>query len=129
MVRHRAPGGVDLRKIAESGQCFRWAEEEAGTWRIPAFSRCVLARCDGEDLYLDCTEQEYEAVWRSYFDMDRDYAAIRAEAEKADGFLRQAAAAGRGIRILRQDLWETAATFLISQNNNIPRIRKTVERL
>ena len=128
MVRHRAPGGVDLRKIAESGQCFRW-EEEAGAWRIPAFSRCVLARDDGENLYLDCTEREYEEVWRSYFDMDRDYAAVRAEAEKADAFLREAAAAGRGIRILRQDLWETAVTFLISQNNNIPRIRKTVERL
>lgn len=67
--------------------------------------------------------------WRHYFDLETDYGEIKAQIPKEDPYLTQAARMGWGIRILRQDLWETIVTFIISQQNNIPRIRRCVRSL
>lgn len=69
------------------------------------------------------------AVWNSYFDLDRDYASIKERLSDGDDVMRAATKAGGGIHILKQDLWETIISFLISQNNNIPRIKGCIERL
>ncbi|MDR1805287.1 MAG: hypothetical protein LBQ80_00745 [Clostridium sp.] len=121
---------LSLEKIAVSGQCFRWRRLAGGDWEIPAFGRVLDARQQGNTVYLDCGEEEYQELWRGYFDMDCDYAAIHRAAEDAGlPYLRRAAEFSRGIRVLRQPLWETLVSFIVSQNNNIPRISLILERM
>ena len=120
----------DLRRIADSGQCFRWTQTGDGGWRILSGGRCLRIAPLGNGRYaLDCTEAEFASVWRDYFDLTEDYAAIRARIDPADAFLLAAAAQQQGIRILRQDPWEALVSFIISQNKNIPAIRRAIENL
>lgn len=120
---------LNLSAIADSGQCFRWRRQGNG-YVIPALGRVLRIReTPGGALELHCTEEEYALLWRAYFDLDTDYGAMAAVLPREDGYLRAAAAYGRGIRILRQDPWETLVTFLISQRKNIPAIRQAVEKL
>lgn len=125
-----AADGIDLRPIYDSGQCFRWRDEGDGNFLIPSAGHIVMVRQIAEDrIRLSCDEEEFQAYWRDYFDLDTDYAKIAARISPQDAFLTRAAAAGRGIRILRQDPWETLITFILSQRKNIPAIRSCVERL
>lgn len=121
----------DPRLIAESGQCFRWYALDDKRWRVLHGAHCLILTEAGPRTYdLDCTEAEYDAVWRPYLDMDESYAAIRARIDPAeDPFLYAAAENQRGLRILRQDPWEALASFIISQNRNIPAIRRSIEFL
>ena len=118
-------------RIARSGQCFRWRKTKRGDWRIIHRDQCLTLRELGGGRYrFSCTEEAYHTVWRPYFDFDEDYRAIRARVREAeDPFLHAACTYGRGIRILRQDPWETLVSFIISQNRNIPAIRRSVELL
>ena len=121
----------DLDRIAESGQCFRWEAVEENGYRIPFRDKCLLIRrrADGR-MELDCSDAEFQAVWRNYFDLDTDYAGLRDQVDPdQDPFLFRAIEAERGIRVLRQDPWETLISFIISQNRNIPAIRRSVELL
>ncbi len=120
---------LSLSAIADSGQCFRWRKRGDG-YVIPALGRVlrVNERPDGT-LEMHCTEEEYARLWRAYFDLDTDYGAMAAVLPKEDGYLRAAAEYGRGIRILKQDPWETLVSFLISQRKNIPASRQAVEKL
>lgn len=118
----------DLRQIADSGQCFRISEYEGNEFIVATGAHAVSIHQDGDSYWFRCTEQEFQDVWRPYFDLDTDYAAFQA-LMMDDPFLRSAIEAGGGIRILRQDLWETVVTFVISQRNNIPRIRSSVDTL
>ncbi len=120
---------LDLGQIAESGQCFRWQQLAPGTYGIPVGKRYLTARQKGRQIQLSCPEEEWEVFWKSYLDWDTDYGWIQQQADKNDPFLQQAIRCGRGIRLLRQDLWEVVASFVISQNNNIPRIKGCIERL
>ena len=129
MVTIDTRGELSLAKIADSGQTFRWKEMEDGSWRIPAFHRVLYAREESGILSLSCTQEEYERIWRAYFDMDTDYAKICAGIPREDAYMRRAAEMGRGIRILRQDPWEMLITFIISQRKNIPAIKLCVEKL
>ena len=70
-----------------------------------------------------------DPFWRAYFDLDRDYAAIREALSASSPVLAKAASFAPGIRILQQDQWEALCSFIISQNNNIPRIKGILERL
>lgn len=121
----------DLDKIADSGQCFRWEKTAPGAYRIIAGVFCLHIAAMGNGSYkLDCTETEYDDFWRGYFDLQEDYQSIRKRIDpKRDSFLWQAAEHEKGIRILQQNAWEMLITFLISQNRNIPAIRRSVELL
>ena len=126
---------LNLGQICDSGQCFRMrrlpTEDEAGLYEIIATDCRLTARQLDDGVELDCDEMEYERFWRSYFDIESgtDYAAIIASVDPADEYLTGVARAGSGIRILRQDLWEMIVTFLISQQNNIPRIHKCIDNI
>lgn len=120
---------LDLDQIAASGQCFTWQRLGEGHYGIPARGSYVEAEQRGERLVFSCGETEFEALWADYFDLSTDYEAIQAAIDPADGYLRAAARYGRGIRVLRQDLWEVLVSFLISQNNNITRIKRSVTGL
>ncbi|MDE7268142.1 MAG: 8-oxoguanine DNA glycosylase [Lachnospiraceae bacterium] len=119
-------------QICRSGQCFRMeelADEKAGTVALVAFGRYLEVRQDGNEIIFDCTQEEYDSVWKDYFDMETDYAAVIKGIDATDKYLVSAAEFGTGIRILRQELWEMIISFIISQQNNIKRIRKCVRLL
>ena len=122
---------LDLRKIAESGQCFRWRQIEDHIWRIISADQCVYVTALDDSAYLfECSEEAFHAVWERYFDLRENYQAIRVRiAPEADPFLYAAAEHEKGIRILRQDPWEMLVSFIISQNRNIPAIQRSIELL
>lgn len=121
---------MDLRQIAESGQCFRWNEIETDKYGVIALGKYLEISQQGDCFEFACTDEEFEKMWRSYLDLDTDYGALMKKApDKNDEFLTEAFKYGSGIRILRQDFFETFISFIISQNNNIPRIRKNIEGL
>lgn len=119
----------DIAKIADSGQCFRLTKTGEREYMLVAHGRILLLDELPDGAALRCSRQEYEKIWRSYFDMDTDYRRFRAMVPEDDTFLLCALEYGAGIRILRQDPWETLLTFIISQRKNIPAIRCSVERL
>lgn len=123
----KSPADFDPDKIFDCGQCFRW-EKTDGLWRGVAGGRVLTVRQCGDDVLLDCSQRDLEEFWHDYFDMGRDYAAVREKVSLGD-YMRKAAAFGRGIRILRQEPWEALCTFIISQCSNIPRIKGVVSRL
>lgn len=116
--------------IAASGQCFRMTEQANG-WVLIAKDRYLSIRPGGEanTFTFSCTQAEFETLWKPYLDLDTDYAAFRARCLKRDAYLRAACEYGAGLRILRQDPWETLICFIISQRKNIPAIRQAVEAL
>lgn len=120
----------DLRKIADSGQCFRAIPRPGGVYRFITGSRVLYIRELSPHLYdVSCSREEWDRVWRPYFDLDRSYRDIGRRIPAKDSFLSRAAQAGAGIRILRQDPWETLITFILSQRKSIPAIRSMVELL
>ncbi len=116
----------DLRQTFNCGQCFRWKESENGGFSGIALGRRVSLRNSGENIVI--TGAEDSAEWRRYFDLDTDYSEYIARLS-ADPTLKKACECSPGIRILRQEPFETLLSFIISQNNNIPRIMGIVERL
>ncbi len=119
----------NIRKIAESGQCFRLKPNEKGGYTLVAKERVLHLRDTEDGCQIDCTKEEFVALWRDYFDLDTDYAAIRAQADESDVFLQRACEYGTGIRMLRQDPWEMLVSFIISQRKNIPAIQFCIEAL
>lgn len=119
----------DLTKIAASGQCFRAVPVGDG-WRFITGQRVLHIRQKSPRRYeVDCSRYLWQKHWMTYFDLGRDYRAIRAALPPEDSYLCAAARYGAGIRILRQDPWEMLGTFIISQRKNIPAIRHCVETL
>ena len=120
----------DLKKIADSGQCFRAVPMEDGSYRFIAGDQVLYIRKLTEERYeVSCDRTAWAQFWTPYFDLGRDYRAISGRIPAEDTFLQLAAEAGAGIRILRQDPWETLVTFIISQRKSIPAIRAVVETL
>ena len=100
-----------------------------GRFAVIAGEMRVVVSQSGRMFRFECGRDEYERVWRRYFDLDADYAAYIDSVAADDAFMREAVAFGSGMRVLRQDPWEAAVSFVISQNNNIPRIKVLIERL
>lgn len=127
-VEIKAPEDFDPVKIFECGQCFRWNADERGVYRGVAFGKAARVWSEGGSVYISGGMEDFENIWYDYFDLERDYAAARRELA-VDDYTKAAADYGAGIRILRQDKWEALCSFIISQCNNIPRIKKIVETL
>ena len=120
--------GVDPDATFGCGQCFRFDKNEDGSWSGVAFSRSAPVSREGDSLVITgITEEEFNTVWRSFLDLDRDYDGMHA-AICADPVFAPFADAAAGIHILKQDFWEALASFIFSQNNNIPRIKGIVSR-
>lgn len=116
--------------IFDCGQCFRWNRQEDGSYLGIAGGRPARIRyAQGRVCVEDGAEEDGRDFWRQYLDLDRDYGEIKRSLAEKDAVLRKAMDFGGGIRILRQDLWETMISFLISQNNHIPRIKACIENL
>lgn len=126
----RGFGTLDLAATLDCGQAFRWEPEPDGAWRGTAHGRVLRVRMRGDGaLVLERTApEEFERVWRRYFDLDRDYDAVRA-AVSGEPVLCRAFDFSAGLRVLRQEPWETLCSFILSQNNHIPRIKGIIARL
>jgi len=120
----------DIEQIANSGQCFRVSKISSDLWQVMAFDRALQIQKEGQRHVFKCSTEEFNAIWFHYFDMQRNYGRIK-ESIRATGdpYLIAAVNYGHGIRILKQDLWEIIVTFLISQQNNIPRIKSIIGKL
>lgn len=128
-IVYRGVSDLDLAQTLDCGQSFRWEQEENGDFWGVAFDREVTARMCGGDLYIIGGKSEDSALWSDYFDLDFDYGEIKAELSVLSPVLKDAAEYAPGIRILKQDGWEALCSFIISQNNNIPRIKGIIKRL
>lgn len=117
------PDSFDLAATLTCGQCFRWRENGDGSFSGVAAGRALTVRPD------DPGEALADPFWRDYFDLSLDYGAIRDELAALSPALAEAAGYAPGIRVLRQEPWEALCSFILSQNNNIPRIMGIVDRL
>lgn len=126
-IRLPLTGTFRAARTLDCGQCFRWTPKSDGSWL--GVVRGVPARVlDKDGALLIQTLPETYSLWKDYFDAALDYDAI-CDGFAVDSFTCAAADFGRGIRILRQEPWETLCSFLLSQCNNIPRIRGILSRL
>ena len=121
---------LDPAKIVSSGQCFRARYLPDGSFRFIT-GRHVLYLCpDGPGRFLlSCDEDTFQSVWKPYFDLCRSYADIRRSLRGKNAWVDSAMDYGAGLRLLRQDPWETLVSFIISQRKSIPAIAGAVEKL
>lgn len=116
----------DIKQIAESGECFRWNKLADNKYIGVIMGGVCIVEQYGEDVTFDSNLPD-ETI-KHYFDLSRDYSKIK-EFYKNDEILQKAIKYGEGIRILNQEKFETLISFIISANNNIPRIKKSVEKI
>ncbi len=116
------------KHIFECGQCFRFTKENDGSYTIIAKNRVINVSSEDEKVIIrNTTDEEFSDIWYDYFDLGTDYKKIK-ETLSCDIHLKNSAEFGKGIRILNQDLFECIISFIISANNNIPRIQGIIER-
>ena len=121
----------ELKDIFDCGQCFRWNEEEdksyTGIWK----NNVVNVKKENNEIIFTgiCNGGNFEEEIIKYFDLDRNYEEIKNKLSKIDEKKKNREEYGKGIRILNQNKWETIISFIISANNNIPRIKGIIERL
>ncbi len=116
------------KDIFECGQCFRWNKEPNGSYTGIIHKTVLNVEKQGEKIIFSGNFND-KSIIEEYFDLNRDYKTIIEKLEKVDDNLRTSISYGKGIRILNQDLWETIISFIISANNNIPRIKGIIERI
>ena len=120
----------DPAKTADSGQAFRIRVIDDSHVELVAYGRYLQIAKTGKDTFaFSCTEKEFGKIWKDYLDLGRDYEAIVRSIDENDKYLMEAARFGRGIRILKQDIFETTISYIISQRRSIPSITTSVERI
>ena len=120
----------ELKDIFECGQCFRWNENEDGSYTGVINKGVLNVEKQGEKIiFTGMLDGDVKEIVNSYFDLDRNYEEIKRQLSNIDKYLKTSVEYGKGIRILNQDLWETIISFIISANNNIPRIKGIIERI
>ena len=124
------PKNFDIEQIFDCGQCFRFNKHPSkeNTYCGVAFSRYLEVTQHDNTIEFNCDKDDFDNIWRSFFDLDTDYSGI-ISGFTDDEVLFKAANFSSGIRILKQDPWEAVCSFIISQNNNIPRIKGIIENM
>ena len=119
----------DPRDIFTCGQAFRWYEEKDGSFTFVTHGIVANAKKVGDEIILKgVDEKSFEEIFYDYFDLSRDYKVVMEELAQ-DEVMKDATDYGKGIRILNQDKFETIISFIISANNQIPRIQKAIEKI
>lgn len=117
------------KHIFECGQAFRWYREEDESYTTVAYGKALNVKKEGRDVVLYPTSlEEFNDIWIHYFDLERDYSLIK-ENLSVDPILKEAIEFGDGIRVLNQEPFEMVVSFIISANNQIPRIKKSIEKI
>jgi len=118
------------RDIFHCGQSFRWEKKRDNRYLLVACQRVIEVEKKGDRIIFHNTDiRDFNKVWRDYFDLDTDYEKIQKRLIRRDPVMEEAVKFGRGIRILKQEPFETLISFIISSNNNIKRIKGSVEGL
>lgn len=118
------------KHIFECGQCFRWDEQKDGSYTGIVKGNVInVKKVNNEIVFTSLGADNLEKLVTEYFDLNRNYEEIKEKLSKVDEYLANSIKYGSGIRILNQDLWETIISFIISANNNIPRIKGIINRL
>ena len=116
--------------IFECGQCFRWNKEEDGSYTGVIKNSVINVKKIGNDVeFTGVCDENIKQICEEYFNLQTNYEAIKEKLSNIDRYLKNSIEYGNGIRILKQDLWETLLSFIISANNNIPRIKTIIERI
>lgn len=117
----------DLAQTLECGQCFHFVKLDEEDYVLTAKGYVLHVSQEADTVtFYDTDKDEYVNVWKDYFDMDRDYSAIKKKLLEKDDKLKNAIESMWGVRILNQDFFETLISFIISQNKQIPHIKKIV---
>ena len=120
----------DLGQIFDCGQCFRWEKTNENEYTGVAFNKKLVLFQNSNDIYFKNTSiEDFKNIWKDYFDFSFDYESLKKDLEVINPVLKKAIETYPGIRILKQDPWETLCSFIISQNNNIPRIKTIISKL
>ncbi|MBQ8380012.1 MAG: DNA-3-methyladenine glycosylase 2 family protein [Clostridia bacterium] len=119
----------NLKYTLECGQCFRWTREDEYYIGIIK-DRVIKIRQQDNYLYIISNEEEkLEESVKEYFELSKDYESIEKRISKVDEYVKKAVSNTSGLRHLKQDLFETIISYIISANNNIPRISKSVNEI
>lgn len=120
---------LNLDLSLDCGQAFRWVRQEDGSWSGAAGGVFLNIKKEGSDLiFRNTAKKDFEDIWIDYFDLEKDYVKI-CDTLKQDKLLASTVDEYYGIRILNQDSWEALCSFVISQQNNIKRIKGIIDRL
>lgn len=119
----------NICQILECGQCFRFTQIDENYYKIIAHGRALEIKQSGDSVSFSCSAEEFRHIWAKYFDLDRDYSRLKAFLSINDPVMEAAITHAPGIRLLRQDFWEMVISFIISQNNRIPMIKKVIENI
>ena len=120
----------ELKDIFECGQCFRWNEQNDGSYTGVIKNAIINVKKENENIiFIGKCDTDIKQLIEYYFDLNTDYEKMKQKLSNIDEYLKISVEYGKGIRILNQDLWETIISFIISANNNIPRIKGIIERL
>ncbi len=120
---------IDLGQTFDCGQCFRWQKTQHGYKGIFKETELILSQDKCEITFKNTTIDDFENIWYEYLDLETNYKKIGENIATFHPILKKAYAECSGIRILKQEPWETLCSFIISQNNNIPRIKKIIKIL
>lgn len=128
-VRLKEVKNFELSHVFDCGQCFRWNREDDGSYIGIAYGRILKVKKENNDLLLyNCNLEDFNNIWAEYFDLYRDYSVIKEELS-LDSLLQKSVEFGNGLRILKQEPFEIAISFIISANNRIPMIKRAIERI
>lgn len=118
------------KQIFECGQCFRWNKQVDGSY-IGVVRHNVIKVQKEKDIVTitGIGDENLQELVTEYFDLRTDYETIKGKLSNVDSFLEESIRYGEGIRILKQDLWEMIISYIISANNNIPRIKGIIEKI
>lgn len=120
----------DISEILECGQCFHFTKIADMEYELINYNKYLHVKQDGKKVLLYDTDIDaYNNIWSQYFDMETDYAAIKKQIISIDGRLLQSVNSKNGIRILKQNFFETLISFIISQNKQIPHIKQIVHNI
>lgn len=124
------PSNFDISQIFDCGQCFRFNRhtEKENTYCGVAFDKYLEITQNEKSICFNCDKKTFDTLWHRFLDLDNDYT-LYINTFKDDKILHEASLFSSGIRLLRQDPWETLCSFIISQNNNIPRIKGIIENM
>ena len=121
------PEDFNLKETLECGQCFHFNSIDENEYVLTAYDNMLHIRQDEKQLiFYNTDEEQYQKLWKRYFDLERDYGSIKRELLKKDDKLEEAITVMSGVRILNQEFFETLISFIISQNKQIPHIKKIV---
>ena len=120
----------ELKDVFDCGQCFRWEEQNDGSYTGVIKQGVLNVSKVGQNVCIKgMLNAPINEVVNYYFDLDYDYNKVKNDLSQIDANMKQAVEFGSGIRIICQDLWEMLISYIISANNNIPRIKKIINAI